>query len=311
MAPPEAAAPSRAQQNMNTTSHSPPNDSATTSSETCEYDIILCAFFPTPSKPTKFNPIPVMTQLIHTMLKDKLSLVLQMSSNDQQIILTTTPLPTCKSEFQKIFTVSTTRVFNKNQSNVCIGCHILSNRTLGNIKFQSKHNHLLAWLKQAQVFLESNSLGMERPTTIGYITKIATNITNLKNFCDHLVNQLLLMELDPETAISLAPHLKQMQIKAMSNGDEFVPILPDFELFQMRISHGQDPTKITTDVVGIKSAPKDAKLLGEFFTQLAAETSNDHRDSVFLPKGALNLLGLTTYAQVLTANNLFLNQHLY
>jgi len=308
MAPPEAAAPSRAQQHANTTSNSPPNDPATKSSETREYDITLRAFFPTPSEPSKFNPIPAMTQLLRTMLKDEPSLVLRTSSNDQQISLATTPLPTSKSEFQKFFTVSTTRAFTRNQSNVCIGCNILSNRTLGNIKFQSQHNHLLAWLKQARVFLESDSLGTERPITIGYITKIATDITNLKTFRDFLVNQLLLIEIDHETAISLAPHLKQAQIEAMSNGDEFVMILPDFELYRTRISHGREPAKITTDVVGVKSAPKDAKLLNEFFTRLAAETSTDQRDGVFVPKGAMNLLGPTTYAQVLTANNLFLNQ---
>ena len=308
MAPSEAAAPSRAQQNANTTSHSPPNDSATKSSETREYDIILRAFFPTPSEPTKFNPIPVMTQLLHTMLKDEPSLVLRTPSNDKQIVLATTPMPTSKSDFQKFFTVSTTRIFTKNQSNVCIGCNILSNRTLGNIKFQSTNNHLLAWLKQARVFVESDSLGTERPTTIGYITKIATDITNLKHFRDHLVNQLMLIELDAETAVSLAPHLKQAQLDAMSNGDDYVPILPEFELYRARISHGREPTKITTDVVGIKTTPKDAKILGEFFSRFATETSNDHRDGMFLPKGAMNLLGPTTYAQVLTDNNLFLNQ---
>jgi len=59
-------------------------------------------------------------------------------------------------------------------------------------------------------------------------------------------------------------------------------------------------------VIGIKSVPKDAKLLAEFFTQYAAATSNDTRDRAFLPKGAVNLLGPATYAQVLKDNNLFL-----
>jgi len=118
----------------------------------------------------------------------------------------------------------------------------------------------------------------------------------------------MLIELDAKTAVSLAPHLKPAQLKAMSNGDNYVPILPDFELYHARISHGCEPTKITTDVIGIKTTPKDAKLLGEFFSQFAAETSNDHRDGMFLPKGAMNLLGTATYVQVLTNNNLFLNQ---
>jgi len=36
--------------------------------------------------------------------------------------------------------------------------------------------------------------------------------------------------------------------------------------------------------------------------------SNDTCDGAFLPKGAVNLLGPTTYAQVLKDNNLFLTQ---
>jgi len=296
MAPPEAAAPSRAQSNASTTAHSCTNNPAIETSETREYDITLRAFFPTPAEPTKFNPIPAMHQLLRMMLKDEPSLVLTTPSNDKQVILATTLLLSNKSEFQKFFNISTTRMVNKNQSNVCIGCKILSNRNLGNIKFQSQNNHLLAWLKQARVFIESDSLGTERPAMIGYIAKIATDITNLPHFRDHLVNQLMLIEIDTDTAVSLAPHLKQAQLEAMSNGDEYVPILPDFELYRTRISHGRDLTKITTDVVGIKCTPKDAKLLREFSTRLAAETSHDHRDGVFLPTGAPNLLGPTTYA---------------
>jgi len=173
---------------------------------------------------------------------------------------------------------------------------------------KARTNHLLAWLKQAHVFTESDSLGTERPATIGFLTKIATDITHLPNLRDHLANQLMMIEIDVATAVSLAPHLQQTQIEAMSNGDEFVTILPTFELYRTRINHSCDPHKITTDVVGIKCKPKDAKLLAEFFTRYAAETSNDTHDGAFLPKGAVNLLGPATYAQVLKNNNLFLNQ---
>jgi len=249
-----------------------------------------------------------MTHLLHAMLKDKSSLVLCTPDNEQQIILASTPTPTNKIDFQKFFTVSTMRIVTKNQSNVCIGCRLLSERSLSNIKFKSPNKNLLAWLKQAQVFIESDSLGTARPVTIGYLTKIATDITNLPNLRDHLTNQLMLIEVDAATAVSLAPYLKQTQLEAMSNGDDFVPILPNFELYRTRISHDRDPNKITTDAIGIKSEPKDAKLLTEFFTWYAAATSNNTRDGVFLPKGAVNLLGPATYAQIIKDNNMFLNQ---
>jgi len=183
---------------------------------------------------------------------------------------------------------------------------MLSNRTLGNIKFQSNKGHLLAWLKQERVFVEANSLGINRPVTIGYFTKIALDITNLSNFRDHLINQLMLIDLDADTAVELAPHLKDAQLNAMMNGDEYVPILPNFEVYRMRISHGCAPLQVQMDVIGIKGAPQDAKLLGEFFTCLAAENSTDDRDGKFIPKGAAYLLGPQTYEHVLKENNFFL-----
>jgi len=115
-----------------------------------------------------------------------------------------------------------------------------------------------------------------------------------------------MINLDAETAITLALHLKAAQIKAMTNGDDFIPILPNFEVYQMHINHGRAPSQVTTDIISIKGSPKDAKLLGEFFTQLAAETSTNQQDGVFLLKGAVHLLGLATFDQVLKDNNFFL-----
>jgi len=42
---------------------------------------------------------------------------------------------------------------------MCIGCHVLSNRTLGSIKFKSNNSNLLQWLKKERVFVESDSFG--------------------------------------------------------------------------------------------------------------------------------------------------------
>jgi len=116
----------------------------------------------------------------------------------------------------------------------------------------------------------------------------------------------MLIIVDADTAVELAPHLKTDQLKVMTNGNEYVPILPNFELYQTRITHSHAPTQVTMDVLGVKGVLKDTKLLIEFFTQLASENSNDHHDGVFLPKEAATLLGLTTYEQVLQENKFFL-----
>ncbi len=242
------------------------------------------------------------------MLKDEPSLVIRNASNDKQIDLASASIPTGENEFKQFFKVSTLWVEKQNQTHVCIGCYMLSNRSIGNIKFKSPAKHLLTWLKKDRVFLEADRLGIDRPVTIGHFTKISPEFTHLTNFHDHLVNQLMLIEIDADTAVDLAPHLKQDRLEAMTNGDVFVPILPNFEIYRTRISHGRKPAQVATEVLGVKTAPKDTKLLGEFFTRLAAENSTDHRDGTFLPKGAAYLLGPQTYEQVLKENNFFLTQ---
>jgi len=169
------------------------------------YDIAICTYFPTPQDATKFNPVTAMNQLLHMMLKDKSSLVIHTPKNDKQVILATTPLLTGKTKFKKFFTVSTSRIVTKNQSNICIGGHVLSNRSLGQIQCQSNDNHFLAWLKQTRIFIKSDSLGVDHPITIGYLTKIDPDLTNLVFFHDHLANQLMLIKVKDNTAIALAP----------------------------------------------------------------------------------------------------------
>ncbi len=307
MAAPEAAAPPHASPTPPTTLHNTPARSATKSFVTREYDLTIRAFFPTPAAPMKFNPTSAMQQLIRTMLKDEPSLVLRTPNNDKQIVLASETLPAGEKAFKQFFKVSTPRAERQNPMYVCIGCNVLSNRTLGSIKFHSSESNLLTWLKKGKIFIESDSLGVDRPVTVGYFSKIDPTITHLANFNAHLVSQLMLIDIDVDTAIELAPYLKTAQLEAMSNGDEFVTILPPFEVYKTRLTHGRDSNQTTTEVIGVKGAPKDAKLLSEFFTRMATELSNDSRDGVFLPKGAAHLLGPATYAQVLHENNFFLN----
>jgi len=182
----------------------------------------------------------------------------------------------------------TTQNKKQNQMHICIGCHVLSNCSLSNIKFHSTENQLLAWIKKACIFVESDSLGTDWPTTVGFF-KISLDLTNLANFWEHLVNQLMFIKIDVDSTIKLALHLQPAQLKAMTNGDDFVLILPNFELYQTRITHGWAPTQVTMDVLGVKGAPKDTKLLVKFFTHLASEHSNDQhchnypRDTCHVP----------------------------
>jgi len=306
MAPSEAAAPPCISNQASTT---PSNTSGPTVAKILvkrDYDFSLRAFFPTPVAPMKFNPIPAMNHLLRIMLKDEPSLVIRNSNNDKQLILATDALPTGEKGFKQFFKVSmTVRIEQQNKSHVCIGCNVLSNRTLGNIKFNSNDGNLLAWLKKERVFIESDGLGIDRLVTIGHFLKITPELTHLANFRNSLANQLMLIDISADTTIALAPHLKDAQSDAMTNGNEYVMILPPFKIYRTWITHGQEPTQVSMDVLSVKSMPQDAKLLGEFFTCLAVETSNDHCNGIFLPKGTVHQLGLPTYEHMLKENNFF------
>ena len=154
------------------------------------------------------------------MLKDESSLILRNAANDKHIELTSATIPNGETKFKKFFKVSTTRIEKQQQTHICIGCQVLSDRTLGQIKFRSHDGNLLAYLKKERIFIESDNLGIEQPVTISHFTKIDPTLTHLANFRDHLENQLLLAEIDATTAVELAPHLKSDQLEAMTNGDD-------------------------------------------------------------------------------------------
>jgi len=304
MAAPAAADPSRALPQARTSTVDLSTQQATKNFVSRDYDLTIRAYFPPPTASTKFNPISVMTTLFRTMLKDESSLVLCSLDNEKQIVLAKDSLPIGEKAFKQYFKVSAARSERQNSSHVCIGCRLLSNRSLSSIKFKSKDGNLLAWLKQQRIFIESDGLGLDRPMTIGYFTKIATDLTHLANFRDHLVNQLMLVEIDVDTVVALAPHLKEAQLEAMSNGDDY-DTLPEFEVYRTHLTHGRAPSQVKTDVIGVKCAHRDAKLLNEFLMRMATTITNQ-RDGVFVPKGAVHMLGPQTYEQVLKDHNFFL-----
>jgi len=143
MVPSEAATPPNADQTSQTTSSTTPDRSTTKNSVAREHDLMICTFFPLPQAPQKFNPITAMHQLLWIMIKDEPSLVLCTANNDQQRILAMDSLPIGEKAFKQFFTVLTPCTERQKTQHVCIGCHILSNRTLGNIKFNSPESQLL------------------------------------------------------------------------------------------------------------------------------------------------------------------------
>jgi len=139
------------------------------------------------------------------MIKDELSLVICNTSNNKQIILELASLLNGEAKFKKFFKVLTSRNNQQHQTHVCIRCNMLSNQLLSNIKFNSPDSNLLVWLKKECICLESDSLGVDKLVTVGCFVKIAPELTHLANFHDHLANQLMMIDINTNTAVKLAP----------------------------------------------------------------------------------------------------------
>jgi len=108
--------------------------------------------------------------------------------------------------------------------------------------------------------------------------------------------------------VKLDPSLKATIDQAKSNGDFFNPEVPNFKIYKTKLVHGRDKkTKVETDVLGIKSAAPQARLLKEFFAQLGSPVNYEKQLGVFVPMGAVHLLGMANYVNMICNNNQFIH----
>jgi len=264
-------------------------------------------YFPMPRAHLKFNPSTSMQLLFIKMLKYDSTLTVANEKDDQQIQLTTDAVLQKEEEFKKYFTVMSDPCPTGNKPHIIVGCKLMSNRSLRDIKFDmTTSTKFIDWLKKEQIFLESDLLGISKTSTIGYLTKIHPRITNHMTLKNLLSDEIADIVLDPAFAVELDPSLKQQQVDAMSNGDMFVPAPPPFELYPTTISCGRDRDKVETDVIGIKCAAGKGRLLKEFFLQIGTPMELDTRMGVFVPTGAIHMIGPADYTKLLCKNNAFL-----
>jgi len=268
----------------------------------------ICAYFLMPRANTKFNPIASMRLFFKEMLNYDSMITVINTTDDQQLQLAHDIIPTSEVEFKKYFTVTNdTRPIGM-PPHVIIGCFLMSDQTMCDIKFDTmKTTKFINWLKKERIFIKSDSLGIAKTTTIGYLTKIHPKLTNRTFLKPLLLEVLEDVAMDPSLACKLDPSLSQQQTKAMSNGDVFAPEPPPFELYQTRISCGKDKDKIKTDIIGIKCAIDKGCLLKELFNQSGLTMELDTCMGTFVPTGAVHLIGLEAYAKLLRDHNQFLH----
>jgi len=141
---------------------------------------------------------------------------------------------------------------------------------------------------------------------IRYLTRLHPQLTNRTNLKQLLNVALEDIAIDPLLMIKLDPALKEQHKAALSNGDAFSPAVPPFEVYKTCLTHGSNKT-IYTHVIGVKCASSQAKLLKEFYSQLASPEIYEKQIGVFIPTGAIHLLGTEKYVNLIRKNNAFLD----
>jgi len=180
-----------------------------------------------------------MRLLFAEMLKYDSTITILNDKDDQQLQLNIDAIPMNKDEFTKYFTVMQDICPMNTKPHIIVGCCIMSDRTVREIKFDTTtQNKLIDWLAKEKIFLESNLLGITNTATVGYLLKLHTHITNRTTLKELLTNEFNNITLNPDLAIKLDPSLKTKQVEAMSNGDLFIPKPPPFEIFPTCIRHG-------------------------------------------------------------------------
>jgi len=269
---------------------------------------MIRAYFPMPCASTKFNPIASMQFLFKEMITHDSTITVTNTSDDKQIQLAHDVVPMSEEEFKKYFMVTNDTHPVGTPPHVIVGCHLMSNQTMRDIKFDTTKIHkFIDWLKKEKIFIESNLLGITKTTTIGYVTKLHPKLTNRTFLKPLLLSMLEDVVLDPTLACELDPSMKEQQAEAMSNGDLMITEPPAFEIYQTRITCGCDKDKISTDILGIKCAIDKGRLLKEFFNQSSVLTDIDTRLGTFVPTGAVHLIGIDAYAKLLREHNQFLH----
>jgi len=271
------------------------------------HSFTIRVYFPTPDANVKFNPVTTMRAFLAELVKTEPSIVIVNPSNQTQLVLSTDSIPNKEETFKQFFTISTDIRSKKNQQHVIIGCHMLSERTMKEIKFDKTRPQFMNWIDNAKVFIESDTLGVTKTTTIGYITKVHPILTNRTTLKALLQTALEGVVIDPTLAVELDPTLKEAQQNAKTNGDFFNPDLPPFEIYKTKLIQGRDKEKVETNVLGVKSTIQQARLLKEFFSQLASPTHYENQIGVFVPTGAIHLLGTENYAKLIRDNNAFIH----
>ncbi len=194
------------------------------------HNYTVCVYFPTPHAKQKFNPSSSMHLFFAEMLKYDLTITVMTEQTDQQLQLATDAVLTNKEDFKKFFKVMQDSCPTSTKLHIIIGCCLARDCTIWEIKFDTTHTmQFISWLTKEKIYVKSDSLGISKTVTVGYLAKLHPCLTNCLTLKNLLQDELNDISINPNLVVELDPLLKQCQVDAMSNGNVFIPDPPSFK----------------------------------------------------------------------------------
>jgi len=126
-----------------------------------------------------FNLTHKTKQLIAKLMRYNPTLAVQSLTDDEALYLQFDKFPMKEAEFKQYFLVHPIPNHPIYQKQITIGCHLLSTKTISNIKKATNDNTtMMEWLKKQNVYVEVKSLGHKTIWTIGYLFFLHPHMTH-------------------------------------------------------------------------------------------------------------------------------------
>jgi len=254
--------------------------------------------------PAMYNPIPKTKTLLMTLANLNHGITMAAIDRKSTLTIATDTFPNTEEQFKKYFTYEWEQSGNSKSSRVRLGCTIHGNQTLNHLKHSTKPSTLITWLRNQQIFLKADTLGIGKTKTVGYLTQIHPRLINRISTKEKLYENLNSTIIDPEIAAKLDKSLQDQVTAMQDTGDDVTVHCPGFKLFQTTIGIGNNPC-IKTDVLGIKCQAGKAALVREYLLQSSNKIKQEGLGK-FIPAGLANVIGTETMKAIICTNNQYL-----
>ena len=223
--------------------------------------------------------------------------------NDHSVLyLAHDPFPKDEEQFRSYFNIHNPTKHPKQRNQTVIGCVILSNRTIPDIKKAETDKHtMMTWLQDNHTYLEADSLGTTKICTVGYLFNVHPRLSHHTYLKQHIYNELEKVSITNDEAQALDPHAKEYHD---DNSNE--TFIPPFEIYLTSAGHGPTNKRVVTKTIGIKSNIEHAALLKEMLVRTTTNSATNKPTLKFIPTGLASTIGNEAYAALICKNNQYL-----